>query len=24
VHDLGSSTGDPLLFYRSGFGTFSE
>jgi 3-hydroxy-9,10-secoandrosta-1,3,5(10)-triene-9,17-dione monooxygenase reductase component len=24
VHDLGSSTGDPLLFYRSGFGTFSQ
>jgi 3-hydroxy-9,10-secoandrosta-1,3,5(10)-triene-9,17-dione monooxygenase reductase component len=24
VHDLGSSAGDPLLFYRSGFGTFSQ
>jgi 3-hydroxy-9,10-secoandrosta-1,3,5(10)-triene-9,17-dione monooxygenase reductase component len=22
VHDLGNGTGDPLLFFRSGFGTF--
>jgi 3-hydroxy-9,10-secoandrosta-1,3,5(10)-triene-9,17-dione monooxygenase reductase component len=23
VHDLGTGSGDPLLFFRSGFGTFS-
>jgi 3-hydroxy-9,10-secoandrosta-1,3,5(10)-triene-9,17-dione monooxygenase reductase component len=23
VHDLGTGTGDPLLFFRSGFGTFT-
>ena len=23
VHDLGTGTGDPLLFFRSGFGTFA-